>query len=147
MFGILVARSSYIIEMFTLLVCIALLFFIDQLVALDGAHRRILRAISIRMKNGKTLRSVELPAPITPDKVAFIEKKLQEAELVQIRFPTLGKKHEVKAIGSALADTLNCECVQVLGHCALFYLPSDPPGDVTKIMLREYRKANDETGL
>lgn len=135
------------IEMIISITYLILLVCIEKVFALDGAHRRILRAISIRMKNGKQLRSVELPAPITPDKISFIKNKLREAELVQIRFPTLGKKHEVKAIGAALADQLNCECVQVLGHCALFYLPSDPPGDVTKRMLREYRKANEENGL
>ena len=137
--------------------------------ALSGKGRRALRAVAQRLKSQSELATVTCststgPIPIpAPDSEGSSGKGLSGASvelsagfvdnlqavlvsrgLVQVRFSQAGKRKECQALGAELVERLGSgtELVQVVGHTALLYRPSQSGegGEVERLLRLELAK-------
>mmetsp|Transcript_26566 Transcript_26566/g.44414 ORF Transcript_26566/g.44414 Transcript_26566/m.44414 type:complete len:143 (-) Transcript_26566:3284-3712(-) len=107
-----------------------------------GKHRRTLRAIAARMKKNNELLSLQL-SDINENCLQNVKESLLSRELIQIKFLKAKKKREAKQLGELLAEQTKSELAQVLGHSVLLYLSSDPPAEVSKLMMEEMKRRED----
>lgn len=99
---------------------------------LNGKDRRFLRSIAGRMKTENNLSVVDSATyPLTPNNFQGLKQSLKLKELVQVKFRQIKKKAEAKTAGIALAESLECELVQVVGHSVLLYQPLASHADHT----------------
>jgi len=99
-----------------------------------GKHRRSLRSIANRQKQNNELSIVQCNI-VSQDFMKNLEEVLSARELVQIKF-NVEKKTAAKELGKKMAEDTNSLLAQVVGHTALLYRETNPPGDISK-MLRE----------
>ena len=102
--------------------------------ALDAAHRRMLRGIGHHLDPIVTVGDEGVSEGV----IAETDRALGDHELIKVRLPA-GEKAQRSALTEALCVATGAEAVQNIGRVALLYRPAEKPDPRKSNVLRHQR--------